>query len=66
MKDEKASGPLDPNFSYVDLDETKLKALWNAYYPKGSGPLSMMRTVCMLIENIGRLRGFDVSKWVRQ
>ena len=54
---------VDPSLAYIDLDEQQLKSLWNAYYPAGSGPLGVMRTVCALIESLAHLRGFDVSKW---
>jgi hypothetical protein len=59
------NGQVDPNLSYVDATEEQLYNLWCAYYPAGSGPLSTMRTVCAMIENLAHLRGFDVSKWVR-
>lgn len=55
--------PLDPSFAYVDMSEDDLKRLWQNWYPCGSGPLSSMRQICVLIESIAHLRGFDVSKW---
>lgn len=54
---------VDPSQSYSDLDEGSLHSLWKAYYPAGSGPLGVMKTVCGLIEEVARMKGFDVSKW---
>ncbi len=55
--------PVDPSFAYVDASEDQLKSLWKAWYPGGSGPLGAMRQICVLIESIAYLRGFDVTKW---
>lgn len=54
---------IDPSRIYVDASEEELLSLWRTWYPGGSGPLSTMRTICALIENIAVLRGFDPSKW---
>lgn len=55
--------PIDPTFAYVDASESQLQNLWRAWYPRGSGPLNAMRQICVLIESIAHMRGFDVSKW---
>lgn len=71
--------PVDLSLTYVDMSEERLKSLWKAWYPGGSGPLgcvaisinwhnhiqriSSMRQICALIESIAHLRGFDVAKW---
>lgn len=57
--------PVDPSFAYVDASEEQLKQLWLAYYPSGSGPLGIMRTVCALIESIAHMRGFNPENWHR-
>ncbi len=54
---------VDPSQTYSDMDEDGLKSLWRAYYPAGSGPLGVMRTVCGLIEEIARTKGFDPVQW---
>ena len=50
--------------TYLNMTEEELKDLWIAYYPSGSGPLSTMRQICVLIETVARMRNFDVDKWV--
>jgi len=55
--------PLDPSFAYADASEAQLKSLWAGWYPGGSGPTSAMRQICVLIESIAYLRGFDVKSW---
>jgi len=54
---------IDPSLAYVDLDEEGYFRLWLSYYPAGSGPLGVMKTVCALIESICHLRGIDTSQW---
>lgn len=54
---------VDPSLAYIDASEEQLYSLWKAYYPMGSGPLSVMKTVCALIESIAHLKGYDISQW---
>ena len=49
---------------FLVMTEEELKAMWVAWYPGGSGPLSAMRNICSLIEAIATLRGIDIQKWV--
>lgn len=54
---------VDPSQTYSDMNEEDLKGLWRAYYPAGSGPLGVMKTVCGLIEEIARNKGYNPTDW---
>lgn len=64
--DAKRNGLVDPSQTYSDMNEDDLYGLWVAYYPAGSGPLGVMKTVCGLIEEIARMKGYNPSLWHRQ
>jgi len=49
---------------FLVMTEEELKAMWLAWYPAGSGPLSAMRQICSLLEAVATLRGFDIQKWI--
>jgi hypothetical protein len=55
--------PVDPSLAFIDMSEEDMHTFWKAWYPGGSGPLSAMRQICALVENVAHLRGFDVTKW---
>lgn len=54
----KAAGPWIPD---IDInDPVLLKDMWDRYQPVGSGPLSVMRTVCSLVRAIAEEKGIDL------
>ena len=61
---QKHKRPLIDNDDYFSsMSEEELFNYWMVCYPGGSGPISIMRTVCRLIEAVAKLRGIDVSHW---
>lgn len=48
---------------YSDMTEDELYALWSAYYPSGSGPLGAMRVICLLLEEIAEMNGYNIKEW---
>lgn len=44
------------------LTQENLKVLRHEMYPGGSGPLSLMRAVCRLIDSIAEEKGWDVGQ----
>lgn len=50
---------------FINIKEVSRKEILEAlamFYPKGSGPLSMMRICCGLLLNIAELRGFTITE----
>lgn len=46
--------------------EEELKEFYFSVYPGGSGPLNLMKLCTHLIENIARIQGYDINKWVEE
>ena len=47
----------------IDInDQEQLQQLYRSCYPAGSGPLSMMRVVTALIEEIAEEKGFELHR----
>lgn len=47
----------------IDInDQEQLQQVYTSCYPAGSGPLSMMRIVASLIEEIAKEKGFELHR----
>ena len=41
--------------------QADLEDWYNNFYPRGSGPLGVMRLLCAALEEIAELRGYDTN-----
>ena len=45
----------------VPQSKKELEQMYVSFYPRGSGPLTMMSCICHLLEEISELRGYEID-----
>lgn len=45
----------------LPADQASLEEMYISFYPKGSGPLGVMRYFCAALEEIAELRGYNID-----